>query len=114
MNAYLNQIIQTFQFSHPEQQWNRFVQGVDNKFRDLKQSIDLSEYIMQPHEYWDRLIEFPTQEDEEIRFLHEDYGTKLHECVYCARLYEAERDLDGWFESWCCDECYALRDEGRD
>ena len=54
-------------------------------------------------------------QDEEIRYLHEEYETELHECVYCDRLYEAERDLDGWFESQYCDECCCyLKGEGRD
>lgn len=95
MNAYLNAVIQNFQYGRLH----------------LKKTLDLSDYIMHPHEYWDRLIEPPAQE---IRYLHEEYETELHECAYCARLYEAERDSDGWFKSWCCDECYALRDEGRD
>lgn len=92
MNAYLNQVIQQFQHGR------------------------LGTFLpVQPHEYWDRLIEFPAQEDEEIRYLHEPEDTQLHECVYCDRLYEAEQDLDGFFVSQYCEECYwALSDEGRD
>jgi isoleucyl-tRNA synthetase len=78
MNAYLNQIIQTFKDSHPQ----RALEDV---------------------------------QDEEIRYLHEEYETELHECVRCDRLYEAERDLDGWFDSQYCEECYwDLNGEGRD
>lgn len=102
MNAYLNQVIQQFQHG-----------GLFNA--EWWKSVDLSGYIIPAHEYWDRLIEFPAQEEEEIRFLHEEYETELHECVYCDRLYEAERDLDGWFESQYCEECYwDLNGEGRD
>lgn len=87
MNAYLNQVIQQFRYGR------------------------LGQFIpVQPHEYWDRLIEFPAEEEEEIRFLHEEYETVLRECVYCDRLIEAGPDWGDY-----CEECYwALRDEGRD
>ena len=87
MNAYLNQVIQQFQHGR------------------------LGTFLpVQPHEYWDRLIEFPAQEDEEIRYLHEEYETVLRECCYCERVIEAGPDWGDY-----CEECYwALSDEGRD
>lgn len=81
MNAYLNQVIQQFQYARLGDWWQT--------------PVDLSAHIL--------TLEAP---NEEIRYLHEEYETELHECVHCDRLYEAERDMDGWFESQYCEECY--------
>lgn len=101
MNAYLNQVIKQFRygrlgvFAVPDPtKSEKMAQRVREWWRE---PVDVTPYLEPP-------------EDDEIRYLHEGYDNKLHECAYCDRLYEAEQDA----QSWCCDDCYALRDEGRD
>lgn len=51
-------------------------------------------------------------QDEEIRYLHEEYDTELRECFRCDNLFNETARL---YSSYC-DECYEDmgRDEGRD
>lgn len=112
MNAYLNQVIQQFQYGR----LGKFNPGpseseqMSRKVREwFRESVDCTPYLVHPHEYWDRLIEI-SNPDEEIRHLHEEYDTVLRECVYCDRLIEVGPDWGDY-----CEECYwALSDEGRD
>lgn len=134
MNAYLNQIIQTFQDSHPQRALNRLVGDLDREIGDVyraaheesmaaferdlaskprplewwRETVDCTPYLVDPPVYWERLED---AQDEEIRYLHEDYGTMLRECVYCERLIEAGPDWGDY-----CEDCYwdMGRDEGRD
>lgn len=93
MNAYLNQVIQTFQHGR----LGAFVTQEPTESEKMAQRV---------REYFREM----SDEDDAIRYLHEEYETVLRECVYCDRLIEAGPDWGDY-----CEECYwALRDEGRD